>query len=108
MNAHCYWLLRKNGLSKTDATKQISGISIQDKNELLFSHGINYNELTSWQKRGIGLYAKTTEKEGINKITKEKTKYTRNELYIEYELPIKEKYDQLIRSIIMDNSQKGK
>ncbi|WP_165045724.1 tRNA(His) guanylyltransferase Thg1 family protein [Dysgonomonas sp. ZJ709] len=100
LNAHCYWLLRKNGLSKTEATKEISGMSIPDKNELLFSHGINYNELPSWQKRGTGLYSKSVQKEGINKKTKEKTIYTRNELYIEYELPIKEQYEQLLRGLI--------
>ncbi|MBR0502119.1 MAG: hypothetical protein IJJ77_02620 [Paludibacteraceae bacterium] len=46
-------MLRKSGASATDAQKQISGISNADKNELLFSHGINYNNLPMWQRRGV-------------------------------------------------------
>jgi tRNA(His) 5'-end guanylyltransferase len=26
------------------------------KNELLFQHGINFNDLPTWQRRGVGLY----------------------------------------------------
>ncbi|MDR2920823.1 MAG: hypothetical protein LBV72_15860 [Tannerella sp.] len=100
LNAHCYWLLRKSGLSKTEATKKISGISIADKNELLFSHNINYNDLPSWQKRGVGIFYKTVEKEGLNRKTKEKIIYTRNQLHVEYELPQKEQYDHLLDHII--------
>lgn len=102
LNAHCYWLLRKNGLSKTEATKKISGISLADKNELLFSSGINYNNLPLWQKRGVGLYYKIIEKEGVNRKTKDTIKYNRRELYIEYELPIKDKYDDLLLSLIRE------
>ncbi len=100
LNAHCYWLLRKKGLSKTEATKRISGISIPDKNELLFSNGINYNELPSWQKRGVGLFYKTVEKLGVNKKNNQQITYTRSELHLEYELPMKEQYEQLLKSLI--------
>lgn len=100
LNAHCYWLLRKKGISKTEATKKIAGISIADKNELLFSHGINYNDLPLWQKRGVGLYYQTVEKEGINRKTKEPIKYTRNELHVEYELPLREEYDHLLEKLL--------
>jgi tRNA(His) guanylyltransferase len=40
------------------------GLSIADKNELLFQHGINYNDLPNWQKRGTGLYWEDYEKIG--------------------------------------------
>jgi tRNA(His) 5'-end guanylyltransferase len=30
--------------------------------ELLFQHGINFNDLPNWQKRGIGLYWETYDK----------------------------------------------
>jgi len=30
-------------------------MSIAGKNELLFQHGVNFNDLPLWQKRGIGL-----------------------------------------------------
>eukprot|EP01035_Chromulina_nebulosa_P039265 gene39265-53085_t len=38
LNAHCYWKLRGENLSKTDATKKTEKMSVADKNELLFSY----------------------------------------------------------------------
>lgn len=69
LNSHCYWLLRKEGLSVADATKTLEGRSVAFKNELLFSRGINFDTLPSWQKRGIGLYAEAYEKEGVDPVT---------------------------------------
>lgn len=65
LNAHCYWKLRQKGISAQEATKQIEGKSVAWKNELLFSEGINYNELPNWQKRGIGIYYTTYEKKRL-------------------------------------------
>src|SRR5438067_452586 len=51
LSAHCYWQLRKTGLSAVNATERISKLNTAEKNELLFGYGINFNELPSWQKR---------------------------------------------------------
>jgi tRNA(His) guanylyltransferase len=56
LNAHCYWMLRKQGKSVNEATDFMLKRSIAEKNELLFQNGINFNELPNWQKRGVGLY----------------------------------------------------
>lgn len=56
LNAHCYWALRKEGMSKRRATSMLEGMQVSSKNELLFQRGINYNDLPNWQKRGIGVY----------------------------------------------------
>ena len=102
LNAHCYWRLRQEGFSKRDATKQIEGVSIADKNELLFSYGINFNDLPSWQKRGIGFYWKQIEKESYNPKTKQKVMATRNTLFVDYELPLKDDYCKLITDILSE------
>lgn len=101
LNAHCYWLLRKQVVSASKADKQINGISIASKNELLYSNGINYNDLPSWQKRGIGFYWKTIQKEGLNPITQQTVITDRNTLHIEYELPLKKDYDDMIMQILV-------
>lgn len=62
LNAHCYWLLRDQGQSKTEATNQLSGKSVAFKNQLLFDSRINFNDLPSWQKRGVGLYWESYQK----------------------------------------------
>lgn len=51
LNSHCYWLLRKEGKSVGQATSTLEGMSVAAKNELLFQHGINFNDLPRWQKR---------------------------------------------------------
>lgn len=100
LNAHCYWMLRKQGHTVGTATKQIEGMSTADKNELLFAGGINFNELPDWQKRGIGIYWKDYEKEGVNPVSGEKQSVLRKGLHVEYQLAMKEEYSTFIRSLL--------
>lgn len=100
LNAHCYWLLRKEGKSPTEATEPLEGKSIAWKNEFLFEHGINYNDLPSWQKRGMGFWWETYEKEGENPLTGEKAVVTRKRLRREYELPLHDEYSKLIENLL--------
>lgn len=104
LNAHCYWRLRKDNHTQTEATKKIKGLSIAEKNELLFQYGINFNEVPNWQKRGIGAYWKTLKKQGINPKTKEKVQVERRELFIDYELPMREEYNQFIGNLLNTNN----
>ncbi len=103
LNAHCYWCLRANGFSKSEATKKIEKLSTAEKNELLFSYGINFNNLPNWQKRGMGIYWKEVEKEGFNPKTKEKVIVKRRVLYEDFELPMKDDYNEFIKTIIESN-----
>ena len=96
LNSHCYWMLRKEGASVRAATGQLKGQTVAYKNELLFQHGINFNELPAWQKRGIGLYWKQVEREGYNPIQKEKVLTLRRELTTDYDLPLGEEYAKFI------------
>ncbi|MCU0980824.1 MAG: hypothetical protein MUF25_16870, partial [Pirellulaceae bacterium] len=54
LNAHCYWTLRKRGASEQEATSRLDGLSVAEKNELLFQEGVNFNDIPNWQKRGVG------------------------------------------------------
>jgi len=101
LNAHCYWRLRQDGFSRSEATKRIEKISTGEKNELLFAYGLNFNDFPTWQKRGIGIYWDTFEREGLNPITQEQTIVSRNELKIDYELPMKDQYSSFV-SVLLD------
>ncbi len=98
LNAHCYWMLRKEGMSVKDATEMLEGKSVSFKNELLFSRGINFDKLPSWQKRGIGVYWEDIEKTGYNPITKQEVKTVRKALSVNYELPLGEEYAKYVVS----------
>lgn len=100
LNSHCYWLLRGDGLSAGEAQKQISGVSNQLKTELLLSHGIDFNELPSWQKRGVGMCYVDMEKEGFNPVTGESITCIRRMLHLEEELPYGAAYASLISQIL--------
>ncbi|GAB3524990.1 tRNA(His) guanylyltransferase Thg1 family protein [Emticicia fontis] len=104
LNAHCYWRLRQDNFSKKEATAKIEKLSIAEKNELLFQYGINFNHLPNWQKRGIGLYWKDVEREGFNPKTNQKNLTKRRELTIDFELPMRENYNQFIIDLIDNNS----
>lgn len=106
LNAHCYWLLRNQGQSPAEATDRISRLSIAAKNELLFSNGINFNNLPSWQKRGVGIYWRDGIKEGFNPVTNTSVHITRRELHVEYELPMKEDYSAFIAERLADANSK--
>ncbi|MGL4422617.1 MAG: tRNA(His) guanylyltransferase Thg1 family protein, partial [Gemmataceae bacterium] len=56
LNAHCHYTLLKQGHTANQATRFLAGLSVADKNELLFQSGTNFNELPAWQKRGSGFY----------------------------------------------------
>lgn len=70
------------------------------KNEYLFQQGINFNELPAWQKRGTGVYWESFSKDGLNKKTGESTQTTRRRLKVDYELPMKDKYDAFIGQFV--------
>lgn len=60
LNSWCYWTLRKEGQNEQQATKGLLGLSVSQKNELLFQYGINFNDLPNWQKRGVDCIGKST------------------------------------------------
>ena len=100
LNAHCYWMLRKKGENVNAATSFLSAKSVADKNELLFENGLNFNELPSWQKRGLGVYWKDVFKPTMNQKTGEQIMAKRREIFIDYELPMKEAYGKFIEKFL--------
>jgi tRNA(His) guanylyltransferase len=100
LDAHCYWMLRKQGASGRAANSKIEHLSTSDKNELLFQNGINFNDLPAWQKRGVGCYWETYLKEGFNPISQEQVFTERQRIKVDLELPMQEKYSDFIRNLI--------
>lgn len=87
LNSWCYWTLRKEGIKGRKAQNMISGLSVADKNELLFQHGTNYNNLPAWQKRGVSVYWKEYEKKGWNPIKQIEVVTKRRDLFVDYDIP---------------------
>ncbi|ODU01731.1 MAG: guanylyltransferase [Planctomycetes bacterium SCN 63-9] len=100
LNAHCYWLLRRQGRDIVEATEGLRGLSTSAKNELLFRGGINFGELPSWQKRGSGLSWEEYERRGENALTGEEIVARRRRIRHEPELPVKDAYSAFLRDLI--------
>jgi len=100
LNSHCYWMLRKKGESADSATGRLSGMSVADKNELLFQNGINFNELPNWQKRGVGLYWEEYKKPSFNPKSGKEVMCARRRICVDYELPMKEEYGKFIENLV--------
>lgn len=71
LNGHCYWMLRKQGDSVTEATGKMNKLPVSAKNEMLFQAGINFNDVPFWQRRGIGAWWDYQSKPGFNPVTQE-------------------------------------
>jgi tRNA(His) guanylyltransferase len=100
LNAHGYWLLRKKGQTVNEATAAMSGLSVAQKNELLFQHGVNFNDLPLWQKRGSGLYWEEYERLAENPVTGEKVTAQRRRVRRELELPMKDDYSAFLCKLL--------
>lgn len=104
LNAHCYWVLRKEGIAPAAATKSLSGLSVSDKNELLFTKSNrNFNDVPNWQKRGTGLYWEEYLKEAINPKTGAKVEAQRRHLKRDLDLPMKDAYSEFVRELLSAN-----
>jgi tRNA(His) 5'-end guanylyltransferase len=106
LNAHCYWLLRKQGQGVGEATAALKGESVAAKNELLFRNGVNFNDFPLWQRRGVGLYWEEYDRPAENPVTGEKVLARRRRIRRDLELPMKDDYSAFLRKLL-DNATKN-
>ncbi len=88
LHGHCYWLLRSKGQTDREATRKLEGKSIAERNEFLFQNGIQFNDLPSWQKRGVGFYYRDVEHVGTDARDGRSVVTTRRRLHVASELPL--------------------
>jgi tRNA(His) 5'-end guanylyltransferase len=100
LNGHSYWLLRRQGLDDHAATQQLKGVSVAERNELLFRAGINFNDVPAWQKRGIGVLWEEEEHIGTDPRTGAAIASSRRRAVVKLDLPMKTEFDDLVRGIV--------
>jgi tRNA(His) guanylyltransferase len=100
LNGWVYWTLRNDGKSMSEATAEMHRMTVAQKNEKLFQHGINFNDLPLWQRRGTAAYFEVVERTGYDPHRQVKTTYQRRRLKVDEELPMKEQYASLLQSLL--------
>lgn len=100
LGSHCYWKLRGEGLTAAEATSRLYGLSVGQKNELLFERGINFNDLPAWQRRGIGVYWEDFDLPAVDGRTGEAVVAKRRRLKTDLDLPMKDDYSAFLDRLL--------
>ena len=88
--------MRHEGASAQEATQYLLNRPVSDKNEMLYQRGINFNDLPAWQRRGIGLYWESYEKQAVNPKNGETVTAIRRRIKRDFNLPMREDYSRYL------------
>jgi tRNA(His) guanylyltransferase len=100
LNGYCYWTLKEKH-STGEVVRMLLGKSESQMQEILFQEGINYNDITTWHKRGTGFYYDLQRREGYNPIKKEKVVAIRKVLTKGPELSFGRAYGMFISQVAL-------
>jgi tRNA(His) 5'-end guanylyltransferase len=106
LNGWVYWTLRNDGKGMAEATAAMHRMTPAQKNETLFQHGVNFNDLPLWQRRGTAAYFEIVKKVGHDPHRKVETTYQRRRLKVDEELPMKEQYTAFLQSLLTTAEEK--
>jgi tRNA(His) 5'-end guanylyltransferase len=96
----CYWTLRNAGETPRAATRRLDRLTADEKRELLRAHGVEFDQLPAWQRRGTGLSWRSFEKRGFNPKTGETTTVLRRGIHRDEELPHGDEYGAFLRTLM--------
>ena len=88
LNGYCQQALIGEGIRPKKAADQLRGLPAKDLHEMMHTRGFNLATTPAWQRRGVLVYKKITEKEGYNPVTREHVMAERSAVTVENELPL--------------------
>ena len=88
INGYCQQALIDEGISAKKAAARLKGVPARDLHEMMHKRGMNLATTPAWQRRGVLVYKKITEKEGFNPLTQEHVVAQRSAVTVERELPL--------------------
>lgn len=102
LNAYCYYRLRDTGHTPRAAQRKLDGLPVSAKNEMLFQHGINFNDVPQWERRGWALRWETIFKSATNGKTGEPVTAARRRLVLDMELPMRDAFSNMVCGLLND------
>jgi tRNA(His) 5'-end guanylyltransferase len=103
LNGYCYWTLRDEGKTASQASRILDKKGFGFKVDLLQEKGINFDEVPVWQRYGTGISYKDVEREGFNPIKNEKVIVQRRELFADYEIPHGDEYRKYVVEFLKED-----
>ena len=102
LHAHCYWALRRDSVEPGAAHEQLKGMNPSRLNDLLFERfQTNFNDLPSWQRRGVAMCFEQHPQPGVHPVTGEVVLGTRRGLVTHAEtLPFGGAHRSFLEAII--------
>ena len=88
VNGYCQQVLIENGMSAKKAAAQLKGMPAKSLHEMMHIRGFNLAMTPAWQRRGVLVYKKITEKEGFNPITQQTVMAERSAVTVDRDLPL--------------------
>jgi tRNA(His) 5'-end guanylyltransferase len=88
INAYCQQALIDEGMDGKKAAEELKGLPAHELHEMMHTRGFNLAATPAWQRRGVLVYKKLTEKEGFNPITQEKVVAQRSAVTTDSDLPL--------------------
>jgi tRNA(His) guanylyltransferase len=88
INGYCQQALIDDGISTKKAAALLKGVPGRDLHEMMHKRGLNLATTPAWQRRGVLVYKKITEKEGFNPLTQEHVLAQRSAVTVERDLPL--------------------
>jgi tRNA(His) guanylyltransferase len=88
LNGYCQQALNEEGISAKKAATRLKGVPARDLHEMMHVRGVNLAMTPAWQRRGILVYKKITEKEGFNPITQEHVLAERSAVTVDRDLSL--------------------
>ena len=103
LNGYCYWTLRHEGKTASQASRVFMNKGYNFKKEFLIDKGIDFDEVPVWQRYGTGVFYRTVEREGFNPIKNEKVLAIRRELFTDYEIPHGDEYRKYVVEFLKED-----
>ena len=88
INGYCQQALIDEGISAKKAAARLKGVPARELHEMMHKRGMNLATTPAWQRRGVLVYKKITEKEGFNPLTQEHVLAQRSAVTVERDLPL--------------------
>jgi len=88
LNGYCQQALIGEGISAKKAAARLKGLPAKELHEMMHQRGFNLATTPAWQRRGVLVYKKLTEKEGFNPITQQTVVAERSAVTVERDLPL--------------------